>query len=277
MIFFNFLGEFLIFFFKKFKFNIEVSFSGGLGNQIISLLALEYLKKRGLRTSVNLDFFNKSLRNLLISKNVTIREWELEEYIGIKQNALLGTNKKQNSIKNYKLNDGILKIFFALEGSKDKNILSSINISKNDQDILNENKLLKPYICVHLRRGDYLNVATYVLPTNTSLSITKMFSSLCKIVVITSDSEILSKDINFLYSSGFEKVIVISSGSAIKTHTIMRNSEILITSNSQFSYSAALFSNGITFIPKKWFGGIRNIILEKLLLSRSSGFSLLKK
>lgn len=265
----------LRFFLKKNNFNIEVFFTGGLGNQIMSLMALEYLKKIGLNTTVNLEYFNNiSLRKNLNSRNLSTYDWELEEYLGIKKDSLSLNRKHNSKIKKFKLKDGILKIFFALQGSKDKQILSSIHFCCNDKNILLENKLLEPYICVHVRRGDYLNVASYILPIKTSFTLIKKFSNLCKTVVVLSDDQISAENVNYLYSIGFKKVTVISSGSPIKAHTIMRNSKILITSNSQFSYSAALFSNSISFIPKKWFGGFKHFILQKLILSRSQEFIL---
>ncbi len=268
--------KFLLFFWKKNKFNVEVFFTGGLGNQMMSLMALEYLKKIGLKTSVNLEYFdNLDLRKTLNSRNLSTYDWELEDYLGIKKDSLNLNRKPNPKIKNFKLKDGIIKLFLALEGSKDKHILSSIEFCCNDQNILLESNLLEPYICVHVRRGDYLNVASFILPVQTSFSLVKRFLNICKTVVILSDDQISAENVNYLYSIGFARVKVISSGSPIKAHTIMRNSKILITSNSQFSYSAALVSNSISFIPKKWYGGFKHFILQKLLLSRSQDFVIL--
>ena len=266
----------LLFFLKKNKFNVEVFFTGGLGNQIMSLMALEYLKKIGLNTSVNFDYFEDlRLRKILNSRNLSTYDWELEDYLGIKKDSLKFNRRPNSKIKNFKLKDGIIKLFLALEGSKDKSILSSIEFCCNDQNILLDSNLLEPYICVHIRKGDYLNVASFILPIQTSFSLVKRFLNICKTVVILSDDQISANNVNYLYSIGFERVKVISSGSPIKAHTIMRNSKILITSNSQFSYSAALVSDSISFIPKKWYGGLKHFMLQKLLLSRSQEFIIL--
>ena len=266
----------LLFLWKKNKVNVEVFFTGGLGNQMMSLMALKYLNKIGLKTSVNLEYFdNLDLRKILNSRNLSTYDWELEDYLGIKKDSLNFNGKPNSKIKKFQLKDGIIKLFLALEGSKDKNILSSIEFCCNDPNILLESNLLEPYICVHVRRGDYLNVASFILPIQTSFSLVKRFLNICKTVVILSDGQISAENVNYLYSIGFERVKVISSGSPIKAHTIMRNSKILITSNSQFSYSAALVSNSICFIPKKWYGGFKHFMLQKLLLSRSQEFIIL--
>ena len=105
---------------------------------MMSLMALKYLNKIGLKTSVNLEYFdNLDLRKRLNSKNLSTYDWELEDYLGIKKDSLNFNGKPNSKIKKFQLKDGIIKLF-ALEGSKDKNILSSIEFCCNDPNILRE-------------------------------------------------------------------------------------------------------------------------------------------
>ena len=105
------------------------------------------------------------------------------------------------------------------------------------------------------------------------LSLVKRFLNICKTVVILSDGQISAENVNYLYSIGFERVKIISSGSPIKAHYYEKfESQLhLIVS----LVTAPRYSNSICFVPKKWYGGFKHFMLQKLLLSRSQEFTIL--
>ena len=59
------------------------------------------------------------------------------------------------------------------------------------------------------------------------------------------------------------------------THSIMRLAAILICSNSQFSMTAGALSDGLAFIPTRFFEGTHQHELAQVLHEEYANFSLL--
>jgi len=138
------------------------------------------------------------------------------------------------------------------------NALRNPNISKLYEishlpEILKES-LGEPFCCIHIRRGDYKNVASYLVSDEDFLLIAKKISILENLVVL-SDDEIsfhlksklrkLYKTVHFLEDISFQEA-----------HVIMRHAKILVCSNSTFSLTAGLlnYQDPLIIIPTQWFG-----------------------
>jgi hypothetical protein len=111
----------------------------------------------------------------------------------------------------------------------------------------------EPFVCIHVRRGDYLNVASHVVPGHHFKSIIKMCSLLVENAVIISDS-LLEDSFKNEVSPYFNEISFLDQIDAFTSHCAMRAAKILVCSNSQFSLvAAALNPDAFTIVPKHWF------------------------
>jgi len=79
----------------------------------------------------------------------------------------------------------------------------------------------KKYLCVHLRRGDYLNVASYVVSDRDFLEVVKPFSYIYNKIVIVSDS-LVTDDFVAELSSLFETVLNLDRIDLLTAHVVMK-------------------------------------------------------
>jgi hypothetical protein len=120
------------------------------------------------------------------------------------------------------------------------------------------------YCIAHVRRGDYLNVATKVITVDElTRLIQKIKNLLPKIILISSDSYLTSLEKEKLAGclTDFTYKYIEPSESPFLVHDLMRTSKVLIASNSTFSFSAGLLANDdcLVFFPTKYFGeGLRS-------------------
>ena len=252
---------------------IKISYTGGLGNQILSLLAQRYLEFIGSEVSAQMNYFlDNKYRNRLINKSLSVYEWELENYMDLSIDMLMVESKSKD--KSIKISDGFFKLYLAMEGAKNDFIVNNIKLKDYPINFSNGINLESPYTCIHLRRGDYLKVASHIVSTSEVIKASSKFTNICESLIVISDSDLNELDKNLIYSVGYKNVIPIISGDPLEAHQLMRNSKVLITSNSQFSFSAAIFSSAIVLIPKKWYSGLRHYPLQALLSSYTSDFNL---
>jgi len=117
------------------------------------------------------------------------------------------------------------------------------------------------YGVIHIRKGDYLKVATKIFGTK---EISTLLSRIGDIVppdvVILSDGALSEREKDILGLKLRNPIFVDSTNNQDKflAHDLMREAHVLITGNSTFSFSAALLNN-ITdariFFPTDWYGG----------------------
>ena len=92
-----------------------ITFTGGLGAQIISSAIYFYLKKKNIPVVANLSYFkNKEISNK--ANSYSIWNWELDSF-NIFMNDF-DENFPKNSTRIIKVNDGLLKIKLFLEALK---------------------------------------------------------------------------------------------------------------------------------------------------------------
>jgi hypothetical protein len=110
------------------------------------------------------------------------------------------------------------------------------------------------YLCIHVRRGDYVNVASHLISDREFFELAGKFVGLVKHLVVVSDSPIEGAFRQSI-SSGYEQTMFLDDTDAITSHRIMRYARILVCSNSQFSLIAALLNpRALVVLPKQWFG-----------------------
>ena len=240
-----------------------ISFTGGLGAQLYSAAAYYYLEKQGNSVIADMNYFNITPRIATTQGQVSIWKYELDDY-----------NIPIHNFKEYtvyeggveRIDDGIKKGLLGEAGFKSEEIRQRFPLNFNSYLFIKEFLNNEEFICLHVRRGDYLNVASYIIPDEKYLNIVQEVSKNIKTILVVSDTPISdslkialdSLDLNIKYQVGGDIHII---------HGIMRLSTILICSNSQFSITAGFLRNNnlLTYIPRQYSGDINNDIDKHML------------
>lgn len=223
-----------------------VYLEGGLGSQILGAIAFWNLQEKvGLdKAKCDLSYFTKT------SRSTGLWAYELNRFdLPISDFQKYETNKKTNFLKKKK--DFLFPSEINLnywQNSREK-YLNKFNFDKNyvqrEFSALTMLSLSEPFGVVHIRRGDYIQVASKLIGIDEYASILRTIKELVpKNVLIFSDSEVSYSDRRQLEMSiqGERNVIYLDQPDVdnFLIHCIMREAEILITSNSTFSFTAGL-------------------------------------
>jgi hypothetical protein len=231
-----------------------VTFTGGMGAQIISAAIYHDLINSGHTVHADMSYFESAPHVAKEGNPGDCSQWGWQlNCFGLKQDSFKVLNFKQ-SHNTLILNDGIDKLRFGLEALAKPEIQDLFKIGN---DLLNScaNMVQKIYLCVHIRRGDYLNVASHIISDNEFLNIISKFRKIYKSVVVLSDSK-LTESFKCAVLEMFDNAEFMDNIDEVKSHVIMRKASSLICSNSQFSLVAAVLnSEGLIIVPKQWFNG----------------------
>ena len=251
---------------------VIVSFTGGMGAQIISAAIYFDLQNQGYDVFADFRYFEEKPST---QPKYSLWDWQL---------ACFGLNEehfKRYKIQDFKLiiamyiKDGAVKAKLSSEAMRKSDILNIFrNYTHSFQYRLTElfssdPRLSGPYVCVHVRRGDYLNVASYLVPEELFLNMLHRVRRLASTLVVISDSP-LSENFKKITKRNYDSTIFYDSGSLdfALSHYVMTSAQILICSNSQFSWTAGKLARGLVLIPRRWFGEHLNS-LEILTLKDS--------
>ena len=98
-----------------------------------------------------------------------------------------------------------------------------------------------------------MNVASHLIADRVFMEIAEKFRNLNLPIIVLSDS-LIPKELGDYFHKAFKPAYILDSTDPFTAHIAMRNSAILICSNSQFSLiSAALNPSALCIIPKQWF------------------------
>jgi len=232
-------------------------------------VVVEHLRGEEGRHNVlgDTSYFLQSPKPAKRGESINIYEWELD-YYGIPITRYSDSNPRDASWLERKLGiyarrrleDGSLERLRVLREALKKNWSDVFPIhaahERESRKLLAEGNL--PTVVVHLRRGDYLNVATHLV------SDSDVFPLLNKLARVGIRRFLFASDDPVPLDSFSERIPGVSawgeipSGDKFLAHAVMRNAECLVISNSQFSLSAAMLNGqGMVFMPRVWFGGER--------------------
>ena len=245
-----------------------IYFEGGLGSQILSFIEFqEKTKNSDKPVSVNLDYFSGISSDYTNETGLSMWAWKLNHY-GINQSMFEQENFYKKLAKKYLLirSNDISEIFYNFRETKKQKYenlfpINKIAMSAYLESIVGSKNV--EYCVVHIRRGDYLNVAAKVITVDDlTRLIQKIKNLLPKIILISSDSYLTLIEKKKLADClpGFTYKYLEPSESPFLVHDLMRNSKVLIASNSTFSFSAGLLASDdcLVFFPTKYFGeGLR--------------------
>jgi len=241
-----------------------ITFTGGMGAQIISAAIYFNLKEKGHTVYADLSYFEKKPHVAIEGKKDDISHWGWQlEHFNLYQHTfrrIKNTNRLQYNL----IKDGDHKLNMGVEALSSEKIKLYFNCEKYDHKNRYFNLDGENYLCIHIRRGDYVNVASHLISDELFTNLSIKFKHLISIAVVISDS-VISNNVRNDISKYFKTTKFLDDIDVVQAHTIMRNARVLICSNSQFSLVSALLNqNGLVFIPKKWFGQNNKKMTEEM-------------
>lgn len=229
-----------------------VAFAGGMGTQIIQAAVYFSLKKEGRPVYADLSYFATDARMAEVGNpgQLTHWFWQLDQF-GLPQSSFeqkAGLNKHNADI----LHDGARMVTLGLKALADPEIQRQYQDVSSDLSVLPD-EVRSGFLCIHIRRGDYVNVASHLIQDDEFISLINRFSGLVNHAVILSDSPI-KQDFRDAVRPSFASALFLDDIDPYTSHRIMRNARILICSNSTFSLTAATLNpNALVIIPKRWY------------------------
>jgi Glycosyl transferase family 11 len=224
-----------------------------MGAQIISAAIYFHMKQTGRSVYADLSYFNQPERLAVVGNtgDCTHWGWQLSPF-GLELTSF-ETNPALNKRNARVIEDGVEKLELALKALADPDVRKAFAVPAGPVDP-SDAELQGDYLCIHVRRGDYVNVSSHLVRDEEFVALAARFAGLVKSVVVLSDSpisEALKTDVARL----FERSSFLDKTDAYVAHRIMRGSRILVCSNSQFSLIAAMLNpQALLVIPKQWFG-----------------------
>ena len=238
--------------------NKVITFTGGLGAQIMSAAGYFYLKETGVTVSGYTGYFDTPPHLAEIGKNGDISHWswELDQYGLSRQNFSWDESPDYEIIQ-----DGPEKVRLAFLGLQVDAIQKKFPIVDSAREAIQQMFAGQSYACVHIRRGDYVNVASFMIKDDAYFLAIKRIARLVKNILIVSDSPITSDLMGMLGTLQFN-VITAIGGSPHQALGMLRLSDILICSNSQVSYAAAALRgiDELTFFPARHDGDLNSYV-----------------
>ena len=247
----------------------RVYFEGGFGSQLLSALTYLHLAKD---VQLTCDFSYFDSRNEIENPNLSFWNWRLGAYGFARESfpeSNLFLNSRRRRFHELKASQAILSEIFESDYSKRfpiSNDLVQFKVELNLSDA-------EEFACIHVRQGDYLKVASRVIPLYETLdSIKQVTAILPERVFIISDSElsVLDKKATETVLEKHNTVYIIG-GDELSVHELMRTANVLVTSNSTFSFSAMLLAikNQIAITPNNFHGDNNAVLNSNFILQKS--------
>jgi hypothetical protein len=242
----------------------KVVFEGGLGSQLIPFLEKSYLASLKIPFLVDANYFN--LNEKISKTRGRADHWSYRlDFYGITLDSLM---------------DGSVPNSSEMEASQDRNFdlwdsnfwnyvrRFGADLLPINSDLLQDFKYSlgiganEDYSVIHVRRGDYLRVASHIVTDSMWLGVVERIKPLTSTnLVITSDSEIpqeTKNEVHRIFKESSIRVIYLEGNTTDECilHDFMRSSNVLVASNSTYSFSAAALSMPNTFcvIPSVFYG-----------------------
>jgi hypothetical protein len=225
-----------------------------MGAQILSAAAYLHLKKTQVPVYADLSYFETPQRLAVVGQpgDCSHWGWQLDPF-GLHPSHFAGAPETGKRSGLRVLHDGPEKLRWGLAGLRDRAIQRAFDCGSSPEDLLPPSAEAG-YLCLHIRRGDYVNVASHLLDDSAFVALARKFVGLVSCAVVVSDSAIpqgLRQELQLMYPH----TAFLDRVDAFSSHMVMRNARILVCSNSQFSLVAAMLNpDALKLIPRQWFG-----------------------
>ncbi|MCV2348162.1 hypothetical protein [Paucibacter sp. Y2R2-4] len=224
-----------------------ITFTGGLGAQLFSAAGYFYLEQSGQAVAADLRYFDRPehVATPGTSGQISHWGWDLDHY-GLSK-ASFRTATAGNLVP-----DGPEKIRLAMCGFNEPAVVDRFKLSPAVQAQRQQLFGQDSYACLHVRRGDYVNVATYIVDDEALCRAVSKVVRLVKHLLVVSDTPLSPKMVELLSALPIEAVVAIG-GEALMVHGLMRLADVLVCSNSQYSLSAAVMRDkySLTLYPSR--------------------------
>lgn len=230
-----------------------VTFTGGMGAQIISAAIYFLLKDEGRTVYADVTYFDQEEHIATVGKagDCSHWSWQLEPF-GLSR-VSFGDTRDLFKRNIELIEDGVQKQTLGLRALRQPEVQKRFAITADVDDILPIG-FSSGYLCIHVRRGDYINVSSHLVSDSEFIELAGKFVGLVKCIAVVSDSPI-DDSFRQAVSAGYGQAVYLDNIDAFTSHIIMRKARILICSNSQFSLIAALLNpQALVVLPKQWFG-----------------------
>lgn len=232
--------------------DLVITFTGGMGAQILSA-AIYFAKRRaGETVYADLSYFDAEERVAVVGQAGEVSQWAWQlDRFGIPMSAFEARPSGNEGAE--VLADGPQKLKMALQALDQAETRQHFPVPEDVSDLLPEG-WQAPYLCIHVRRGDYVNVASHLVGDGEFIACAEELAGLLEHVVVLSDSPVPASMREAL-SATFAHSYVPDGLDVFATHRMMRGARVLICSNSQFSLIAAVLNRkAMVLVPRKWFG-----------------------
>jgi hypothetical protein len=232
---------------------LVVTFTGGMGAQILS--AAIYLSKRnaGEEVYADLSYFDAQEKVATEGRPGEISQWAWQlDRFGMSRSSFEA--RPGGLVGADVLADGPRKLQMALQALERPDIRARFPVGAGVADLLPVDGQT-PYLCIHVRRGDYVNVASHLVSDEAFIACARDWVGLLDHVVVLSDSPVPAPMRQAL-SAMFKHAHFPDGLDAFASHRVMRCARVLVCSNSQFSLIAAVLNRqAMVLLPRKWFDG----------------------
>jgi hypothetical protein len=261
----RFVGALLSSCFRKFNLHHKdlIHIEGGLGSQILGAIAFWNLQNNlgEAKAKCDLSYFsNEASTNQLWA-------YELEKFnLPLAEFEKFESRSKGNLLKakrDFLTDDELAHDYWEISRSR---YLSKFSYDRNKVfSYFQEStklKLEEPFTAIHIRRGDYLKVASKIVSVEDYLEIVNVVGSLAsRKVVVICDSELSDEDKSRLQKAlDVNELIFLDSPGLdpFNIHCLLREAKLLITGNSTYSFSAGLLGRQgqIVFSPMQFHKGV---------------------
>lgn len=230
-----------------------VVFAGGMGTQIIQAAAYFSLKQAGHEVYGDVSYFDVEARMAKVGEKgrATHWFWQLDQYGLTRDSFEVGGAQIRDTA--YILRDGLEMMQLGLQALASPEVQQRFIPSDLGTFSLPEVSM-QDFLCIHIRRGDYLNVASHLVSNEEFLRLGRKFSGLIRHAVLLSDSP-FETDFKQQMEQLFQSVAYLDNLDPYSSHWLMRQARILVCSNSTYSLTAALLNQkALVVMPKRWFG-----------------------
>ena len=238
-----------------------VFIEGGLGSQILNVLRFWNLQEvnPNKKAKCDLSYFSHTNRS-------NLWKWELGQYgIDLNQLKQFESKSKFNLIREkfdyLNLNELNSDYWRANRKKYMEKFQFSHKVTREALHKLIGEENIGDFCAIHIRRGDYLSVASKLVQVDEYLEVArKLLDLMPKNVILISDSPIGSEVISRFEEIFYQRKVFCLDDPNVDPyfiHCILRMAKVLITGNSTFSFSAALLGDEhqIALSPNQFHSG----------------------
>lgn len=235
---------------------------GGLGSQLLAMMMFLTRRHIDAGTQADVSYFKDSISQPFDDANgLTRRPWELHRY-GFELHEFPMSQHRCRIRLSASDQARVDQRFVSTMLQKDWSLTFPIVDSTAQALEVLGLKSDEQFACIHIRRGDYLRVASRVISIEETLRLSRSLNALLpeKVVFLSDDPFMASEAQTASEAMKDKQVMFLTDFDQHASHGLMRMASVLVTSNSTFSWSAGVLSRhrGSVVVSPQHFHGPGN-------------------